>query len=41
MLQRYWRQVAGTRRYFDVGAAPRIEDFRRVTTAHPVFCVIG
>jgi len=39
VLQRYWRQVPGTRPYFDVGAAPGIEDFRRVAPAHPVFRV--
>ena len=41
VLQRYWRLVRGTRLYFDVGAAPVIEDFRRVAAAHPVFRVIG
>lgn len=40
VLQRYWRQVRGTRPYFDVGAAPGIEDFRRVAAAHPVFRVL-
>ena len=41
VLQRYWRYVRGTRQYFDVGAAPGIEDFRRVAAAHPAFRVIG
>lgn len=40
VLERYWREVRATRPYFDVGAAPGIEDFRRVAAAHPVFRVI-
>ncbi len=40
VLQRYWREVAVTRAYFDVGARPALDDFQRVAATHPVFRVL-
>lgn len=41
ILQRYWREVAHTRPYFEVGANPDVNDFRRVASLHPVFHVVA
>jgi deazaflavin-dependent oxidoreductase (nitroreductase family) len=41
ILQRYWREVAHTRPYFEVGGNPDVNDFRRIASLHPVFRVVA
>jgi len=41
VLQRYWRVASAARPYFDVGARPELDDFRRVVGSHPVFRVLA
>ncbi len=46
VLHTYLLEVSGARSgrlrtYFDVGARPELDDFRRVVGIHPVFRVLG